>query len=311
MQRPPIKLIAKPALKRVSKPIVIRVSPATKQATPQPQPVQQPSIRIIVPQPHRASPVVKTTKHNIIPAKQPPQRQSNIIQHAPITSVEIHRIQQLQHKGQGRSLVILGNGPSLAEIDVSQLQSLHKTDTMAINHADDRVWPTTYWAFCDISQYRRHADRMRSYAGTLINSTSVPPHGQTQVRIKNRVGYGFSEDLTQGYHIGRSTVYAAMQVAHWMAYERVYILGIDMNPAGHEGKFWYYGQNPDVKPAQRGQRFQEEANNYQWAADHLDPQVRAKYWFCSAYNPWQFVKSFNHLDHRVSIQHILQFDKEL
>lgn len=205
----------------------------------------------------------------------------------------------------------MGNGPSLTELDPSPLRELTKVDVLSVNRPDDRVWPTAYWAFCDVSQYKRHADLIREYRGTLINSTSVPPCGRRQVRIKNLSNKGFSLDLGRGYHIGRSTVYANMQTAVWMGYERIYVLGCDMNPDGLNGKLWYYGVNPDVKPGARGPRFKDEAEHYQHAAGVLPHSVRAKFWFCSAYNQWPFVGLYNRLDHRLAVHHVRECDKEL
>jgi hypothetical protein len=52
-------------------------------------------------------------------------------------------------------------------------------------------------------------------------------------------------------------------------------------------------------------RFAAEAENYQWAAQNLPPEIKTKYTFCSNYNPWEFTKHYPKLDHTTAIQHIL------
>ena len=135
---------------------------------------------------------------------------------------------------------------------------------MSINKPDQRVWPTDYWLFCDPSQYTRNRDYWDSYTGIILNSTSVNHTKPNSMQIRNLGGMGFSRNLDEGFHIGRSSVYVAMQVAYWMKYEHIFILGVDMCSVVVDGKpiTWHYGQNPDVTVPERLKRFENEAKNY-------------------------------------------------
>lgn len=215
------------------------------------------------------------------------------------------RVAAIKGIGKGKVIVILGNGPSLGEVDVARLKDHHKIDLLTINKPDPRVWPTTYWAFFDLSQYRRNENLWNSYTGTIFNSTAIKRQKATSMQFKNIGGRGWSRDMMQGLYIGRSSVYAAMQIAAWMSYEHVYILGCDMNPDGLNGQLHFYGSNPDVTPEVRKNRFAKEAEHYSLAAEILSPEERAKFTFCSAYNPWEFVNKFNKLDHREAVATIL------
>jgi len=137
-----------------------------------------------------------------------------------------------------------------------------------------------------------------SYGGYIFNSTAIKRQKEKSMQFKNLGGHGFSRDMSKGLHIGRSSVYASMQIALWMAYEHIYIFGCDMNPAGLNGKLHFYGVNPDVDPHNRAERFQKEAEHYDTAAKALSPEERAKFTFCTEYNPWQFVDSFNKMSHK-------------
>lgn len=208
-------------------------------------------------------------------------------------------------------MVILGNGPSLSEIPIDKLTAHPRVDLMSVNHPDARVWPTKYWAFCDMSQYRRHQEHWRTYGGTVITSAAVGNSKELTgdrpgvVYVRNLGGYNFSRDLIHGCYVGRSTVYANMQTALWMGYDKVYILGCDMGAAA-DGRMWYYGVNPDVPPDDRAKRFELDAKHYEYAADTLPAADRAKFAFCSSYNKWPFVDKFSRMDHEIAIDAILR-----
>lgn len=221
------------------------------------------------------------------------------------TPEQASAVRRLRGRGIGRVLVIVGNGPSVNEAPLQKLLGCSGIDLMSINQPDPRVWPTPLWAFCDPSQHKRHIDLWSNYDGTIINSSSIPQQRPGTVQVQSLNGPGFSRDLTRGFYIGRSTVYANLQTAHWMQYDHVYCFGVDMNKDGINGQLWFYGVNPDAPIVQRKDRFKLEAEHYQHAAGELSDDERAKYTFCSTYNPWPFVSRFNQLDHRTAVQTIL------
>lgn len=84
-----------------------------------------------------------------------------------------------------------------------------------------------------------------------------------------------------------------------------------MNPAGLNGQLHFYGTNPDVNPDVRKDRFQKEAEYYDYAADVLNEDERRKYTFCSSENPWDFVKRFNKMDHKIAVPVIVAHAEKL
>ena len=126
------------------------------------------------------------------------------------------------------------------------------------------------------------------------------------MHFKNIGGKGFSRDASKGIYIGRSSVYAAMQIAMWMEYDKVYIFGCDMNPDGLNGKLHFYGDNPDVEPSIRKNRFKDEAAHYNHAAAMLSPEERSRFVFCTDYNPWDFVKEFEQMSHKDAVTYIIE-----
>jgi len=194
-------------------------------------------------------------------------------------------------------------GPSLNEIEISDLKH-SKIDIMSINKPDPRIYPPTYWAFCDNSQYRRNKDLFDGYKGVLINANGVRARHRHQYIVRNLSGKGFSKDLSKGYYVGRSTTYANMQTAAYMNYDRVFLLGVDMCKVGESMQF--YGGKPDVAPSVRLRRFAQEAENYLHGAKLLSEEERSRFVFCSGYNEWEFTKYFKNVHHQKAIEEILK-----
>lgn len=220
----------------------------------------------------------------------------------------INKIADVKKIGRGKILIIIGNGPSINEVELELLVGHPKVDMLMINKPDARVWPTKYWAFFDTSQFTRHEDLWNGYNGIIFNSTSIKKQKPASMQFKNVGGKGWSRDLTKGLYIGRSSVFASMQIGAWMQYEHIYIVGCDMQAAGFgpNNLLHYYGTNPDVDPEVRKSRFAKEAEYYDHAADLMSAEERSKYTFCSGCNPHSFVDKFNRLDHKLTITTVLE-----
>lgn len=221
---------------------------------------------------------------------------------SPDSLAKIHKIKSIGNK---KALVIIGNGPSINEVDVTKITNHEKIHTLSINKPDPRLWPTNYWAFFDSSQFKRHKNLWDEYNGIIFNSTAIKQQKEHSIQFKNIGGKGFSLEATKGIHIGRSSVYASMQIALWMDYSEIFIFGCDMNPNGINGRLHFYGDNPDVNPAVRKNRFKNEAEYYDWIVDNVDELLRKRFYFCTDYNPWSFMGHFNQMSHKTAIEHIL------
>jgi len=256
----------------------------------------------------RRTAIVSPKRHTIrqhIPARIKKPTVKVITRDPPEAS--IRRIHELHNSCVGRMLVIIANGPSVLEVDTTKLLGNPRIDLMSINKPDMRIWPTKYWLFCDTSQLKRHRELWSNYNGCILNSTMISESRPGTVQIKNIPGKGFSLDLTKGFHIGRSSVYAAMQVALWLGYDKIYIFGIDMGSVSVNGQdmLHFYGVNPDVSPDNRAKRFKDEAKYYEDAVNKLPEEIRKRFYFCSSYNKFEFLDAFNRLGHREAIELII------
>lgn len=288
-----------PRIKHISQPSKIIIKPSK---TPI-QPKNNITVRLNNNQPI-AKPVVKPSR--ILSAKarrRPSVKHTSSIELSESQKSKINRIQNI---GQGKILIIVANGPSINEIPLQNLTNINKIDILSINRPDMRIWPTTYWLFCDQPQYKRNRDLWANYSGILINTVSIPEKNNT-IRVPHLPGEGFSLNLLKGFHLGRSSTYASMQVAYWMNYDHTYIFACDMTAIQKNGQLTthHYGINPDVSPENRIKRFDQEAKHYNYAATNLPEHIRKKYTFCSSYLKYDFASKFNIIDHKLAIPHIL------
>jgi hypothetical protein len=288
------------------------VHPRKVHQSPQ-SPLPNPNVKKAVPKFHKPSPwkrnqvVIKPPERRVVkvsPHRLAENRQSASRRHGQLLEQYRDAITKLKDIGRGKALIMVACGPSISEAPLEQLRGHNKIDIMCINKPDPRVWPSTYWGFCDQSQYARNKDIWNSYNGTVVNASSVRVRRPKQVLIRSLSAKGFSKDLVKGYYIGRSSTYANLQVAVWMGYDKIYIFGLDMGSVG--GKLHYYGKNPDVSDENRLKRFSREAESYDHAAKTLNAVDRQRIVICSSYNKYKFVDSFSRLHQADAVNIILE-----
>lgn len=222
-----------------------------------------------------------------------------------VDPINVEKARLLKNTGRGKILIIVANGPTINEVDLRLLKHKPGLEILSINYPDPRIWPTDYWAFFDQSQAQRHAALWDDYTGVIFNSASINKRKTTTIQFRNIGAKSFSKMLTDGICIGRSSVFASMQIALWMNFEKIYIFGVDMNPAADKNKLHFYGTNPDVLPETRASRFEKESEYYITAWETMSEEERKKFIFCSSVNPWPFVKKFESRDHKTVLSEIL------
>lgn len=290
-------VVYKPRLKSVKQPIPKNKARKTK---PVPATVQHKSKKVSV---------KKATREARKLARQV-QSQNRLPRRSPTIDQYRSSINALRSTGKNKILVIIACGPSILEVPIEKLKNYPLIDIMCVNKPEMRVWPSDYWVFCDQSQYKRNKDQFHSFKNVIINSTAVKARrDKNQIIVKGMSKAGWSRDLTRGYHIGKSTVYANMQTALWMEYEKVYIFGMDMCRVN--GKLHFYGVNPDVKEGIREKRFKREADNYERAYQIMRQDERERFVICSSYNPWPFANMFERIDHKTAVDKILTHADEM
>jgi len=322
-----VHLRARPAVKQVNRGIklpstihtVLRPNPAiAKQiqvvnknveiiSRRQPKSIQRAKKRPATPLPRLPANHIKAIAHARRP--QSLKRKGPVVKYtsAEMTPQSRKALSALKNIGKGKILIIVGNGPSIIETELEKLAGRDGIDIMSINKPCSQVWPSKYWLFCDHTQLKRHQDLWQAYKGTIFNTTAIKQGRKNTIQIRNLGGQGFSEDILNGFYLGRSSCFAAMQVALWMGYDHIYLFGVDMRSVRINGdvKTHFYGINPDCSPKNREARFDQEAKHYSYAAEILSDKMRRRFTFCSAYLQYKFADRFNRLDHRKAVNKIL------
>lgn len=77
----------------------------------------------------------------------------------------------------------------------------------------------------------------RRYAWSIRNDAELVTRFSLFSRRKNRIG--FSCNLMKGYFVSRTIPFAALQLGYYLGFERMFLVGVDLNSAG--GRFYETG----------------------------------------------------------------------
>jgi GT2 family glycosyltransferase len=153
----------------------------------------------------------------------------------------------------GETVVIIGNGPSLNDTDLSLLSDVQTIGVNGIFYADDRLPnPLTYYVVEDNMVVRDNLDAIRSYkAGhrffPSIYRDLIGDSDDTTYFRMNRGFYAeespyfcmprFSVDPVQRVYAGQSVTIMNLQLAYFMGFSEVVLIGMDFSyqvPAASE-----------------------------------------------------------------------------
>lgn len=139
------------------------------------------------------------------------------------------------------AVAILANGPSLIDHPLHRIAC----PTIGINQSR-RFHDSTYHVAIDLDHFvKPGTDRMpgggwrpqdqgflRPIADRLFTAGNGKPYGCILEPLNPTPprALGWSWDLTRGVYCHVSTVYVALQLAVWMGFESIYLLGVDLAP---------------------------------------------------------------------------------
>lgn len=185
------------------------------------------------------------------------------------------RILALRNRHAGRRAFIIGNAPSVAEMDLGLLRN---EISFAVN-STFRLYPRMgfvcpYTCFSDRVRWRETgAEMLRNSAGTEVLccdewEVPTPPDFYSEAELervivlnqlyrlplwlhammplRNRAGMftylglrerKFSWDLTEGVCVAKSVIFMAAQVAAWMGCNQIILIGVEMNYSQPQAHF--------------------------------------------------------------------------
>lgn len=158
-------------------------------------------------------------------------------------------------KHRGERCFIIGNGPSLKSDDLDKIDK-----NGDISFASNRIfyifentqWRPTYYTTIENKRLGIDTDRLvELVGGTLF----FADYYYTDLQHDNRINYFsminriyentvplFSDDITKGVASGRTVTYAMIQIACYMGFSEIYLLGVDFT-WGENGSDTHFCKN--------------------------------------------------------------------
>ncbi len=164
----------------------------------------------------------------------------------PLDVDSIERLEALRDRHRGETAVVIGNGPSLNETELELLTDVPTFGVNAIFLAQDRLpEPITYYVVEDTMVFEDNVAAIKAFAADwkLFPAMYRPAFEESELddhTIFFRMNAGFygrktgtkchprfSLDATQRLYCGQSVTIINLQLAHWMGFQRVVLIGMD------------------------------------------------------------------------------------
>lgn len=150
-------------------------------------------------------------------------------------------LRSIKGKYRGKRCFVLGNGPSLTAED---LEMLRGEITFASNKIyrifDNTSWRPTFWGLMDegVAEQEGVIDGINGfecdkkfalqegyYISRKLKGNTCFLHGWYQRKYLEHPG--FSDDLTKGVYCIATVTYMLIQIARYMGFDEIYLIGID------------------------------------------------------------------------------------
>jgi hypothetical protein len=141
------------------------------------------------------------------------------------------RLQALKNRHVGERCFIIGNGPSLGRTNLSLLRHEY---TFGLNRIyllfDELGFATTYHVTVNrlvIEQCAREIARLPCPKFVAWHSRDLIELTKDMMFIVSRDTPVFHTDVTQGVWEGSTVTYVAMQIAYYLGFQKIILLGVD------------------------------------------------------------------------------------
>ena len=147
---------------------------------------------------------------------------------------------QYRNKYQGQRCFVIGNGPSLRAEDLDTIEK-NGDVSFAVNKIyrifEKTKWRPTYYTCIDVADMDMSVERLKELVRSpvfLADYYYANVKYDTEInyfcminRIFEDSGLIFSDDITLGVASGKTVTYAALQLACYMGFSEIYLLGVD------------------------------------------------------------------------------------
>ena len=152
----------------------------------------------------------------------------------PVYRKSVKRLHTLKDKHRGKRCFIIGNGPSLNNMDLSLLENEITFGLNRIYLLFDKIgFNTTYLVSINeyvVEQSAAEIERLSCKKFISWDARNHIPFTPDTVFLRRRSGPKFCIDVSkQGIWDGATVTYVAMQLAYYMGISEVILIGVDHN----------------------------------------------------------------------------------
>ena len=168
-------------------------------------------------------------------------------------------IARFRQRHPGERLFIAASGPSLSAVDPRRLK---QETTLAVNDALLRFPGSRYAAIMDSRKLHELHWELRA-----VDAVFTLEGNSFGVELKYLGTEGFNVDVERGIYSGYTTTYFALQIAVFMGFRRIYLLGLDLAATADRSHF--FGNRP-LQDRDRPEVYEKMQRSFEQAAPELE-----------------------------------------
>lgn len=143
------------------------------------------------------------------------------------------RLRSLYNKHSGQAGVILATGPSLERTDFTPFLEMPVIGLNRIYLAEDRFPLQPDYIICVndllLDQFGHEFANLECTSLVSYASRQHVKMNPRTIYLPTQAGHEFSSDPREALPVGGTVTYCALQMAFWMGFKTIYILGLDHN----------------------------------------------------------------------------------
>lgn len=149
----------------------------------------------------------------------------------------MNRLRDFRNLHRGKRVFVLASGPSLADVDLTPLA---RRIVIGLNRSFLAFPQTHYHCVMDQRLFDLYPEELRR--SRCLFTMAGRPFG---IPIRLLGSRGFSFDLEEGIYSGYTIAHFALQLAVWMGFAEIYLLGLDLRLDGHRTHFFGHDHRSD------------------------------------------------------------------
>ena len=144
------------------------------------------------------------------------------------------KLKQFKDKHKGQDCFIIGNGPSLASMDLTPLNNYHTFGLNKIYLLFDKVdLNLSYHVAVNRLVIEQSAREFKNLSCPTFlsfrNSSDRKQYGEHVYYLFTSGTYTFHRNIIEKIWDGATVTYVAMQIAYYMGFKRIFLIGVDHN----------------------------------------------------------------------------------